>query len=70
MQQGKQGLTDYLAEFDRTLLEAGANEWVDTVKIDYLCRGLSQDLINILVSINKPTTYPAFCSKIHLLEQK
>ena len=70
MRQGKQGLREFLADFDRTLLEARGASWDDDVKIDYLRRALSQDLIETLVTVDEPTEYAAFCSKIKWLEQK
>lgn len=60
MRQGRQSLTDYLAEFDRTLLEAKANDWTDTVKIDYLIaqQGLKTCLNTIKQTLLTKNIYP------------
>lgn len=70
MRQGKQPLPEFIPEFDRTLLEAKAGDWHDAVKINYLRKGLSQELVNALIFVDEPEEYTAFCSKSKLLDQK
>ena len=65
MVQGRRGVIEYLAEFDRTMLEANALKDPDSSKILNARRGLNQSIKNILVSTKDPTTYREHQSAPH-----
>ena len=54
MQQGTASLTEYLADFDRTMLEAKAHLWTEDSKISYLRKGLRPELLDHLQFIDEP----------------
>ena len=63
-QEGKPFST-FLAEFDRTLLEAGGLSWADPVKKTFLSNSLSYELRNALVATPTPPTYREYCTLLH-----
>jgi hypothetical protein len=63
-QEGKPFGT-FLAEFDRTLLEAGGLSWADPVKKTFLSNSLSYELRNALVATPTPPTYREYCTLLH-----
>lgn len=66
MKQGrKDTFADFLARFDRTLLEAGGLAWADEVKKTFLSNGISLELQRALVAVSLPTSYEAYCSVLH-----
>ena len=70
MQQGTASLTEYLADFDRTMLEAKAHLWTEDSKISYLRKGLRPELLDHLQFIDEPDEYIDFCAKLKWIEQK
>ena len=60
MKQGRRDLGVFLAEFDRTVLEAEANMWDDAAKISYLKRALNQDIGRPLITVEEPKSYTVF----------
>lgn len=63
-QEGKP-FNSFIAEFDRTLLEAGGLEWTDSVKKTFLTNCLSYELRNALVATPTPATYREYCTLLH-----
>ncbi|KAG5300374.1 retrovirus polyprotein [Histoplasma ohiense] len=61
-------LATYLPEFDRKLLEAGGQDWDDTVKINMLFKNLNFQLHNQSIEHPKPSTYSKFCTDLRLLD--
>lgn len=69
-QQRYQSVAEYIAEFDQTLLEAQAMSWDDVIKIDYLRRGISNDLKHALITTDEPPEYTEWCRKIETIDLK
>ena len=70
MKQGRRDLGVFLAEFDRTVLEAEAIMWDDAAKISYLKRALNQDIRRLLITVEEPKSYTGFCTKLKELDRK
>ena len=70
MRQNKRSIGEFLAEFDKTIFEAGAVLWDDAAKISPLKRALNQDIRQLLVTVNEPREYTAFCQVLKELERK
>lgn len=65
MRQGNKSFAAFLAEFDRTILEAGGLAWADQVKKTFLNNCLSPELKTALVPVIAPTAYREYCSLLH-----
>jgi hypothetical protein len=65
MKQGGRTFGAFLAEFDRTPLDAGGLDWADQVKKTFLVNSLSYQLQNALVATPIPTTYRDYCTLLH-----
>jgi hypothetical protein len=65
MRQGSKPFAAFLAEFDRTILEAGGLAWADQVKKTFLNNCLSEELKTALVPVIAPTVYRDYCSLLH-----
>jgi Retrotransposon gag protein len=65
MRQGPKSFGTFLAEFDRTLLDAGGLGWADQVKKTFLSNCLSYDLQNAIVATPIPSTYREYCRLLH-----
>jgi hypothetical protein len=65
MRQGNKSFAAFLAEFDRTILEAGGLAWADQVKKTFLNNCLSKELKTALVPVIAPTVYREYCSLLH-----
>ena len=62
MRQGSKSFSAFLAEFDRTILDAGGIGWEDQVKKTFLSNCLSFDLQNAIVATPIPKTYREYCT--------
>ena len=62
MKQGTQSFASYLAEFERTLLDADGGDWPEHVKKAFLDNGISNDLHKAMVASSLPDTYQEYCS--------
>ena len=61
MEQGLTSLVAYLPRFERTLFEAGAENWPDDAKITTLVGGLSKEVKHRLdTQLTLPTEYDTF----------
>jgi hypothetical protein len=69
LQQKKKSFATYIADFERTVLEAGGAEWTDDVKITFLQRGIARDLKQALVATPMPASYAEYCSLLHTTSQ-
>jgi hypothetical protein len=65
MRQGNKSFAAFLAEFDRTILEAGGLTWADQVKKTFLNNCLSKELKTALVPVIAPAVYREYCSLLH-----
>ena len=65
MRQGSKKFNAFLAEFDRTLMDAGGIGWADQVKKTFLSNCLSYDLQNAIVASPIPKTYKEYCTLLH-----
>jgi retrotransposon gag protein len=65
MRQGNKSFAAFLAEFDRTILEAGGLAWADQVKKTFLDNCLSKELKTALVPVIAPAAYREYCSLLH-----
>jgi hypothetical protein len=71
MSQGKEAFTTFLPKFERTLAEAGGNQWNDHVKINTLKRMLNQELRTSLVFIPEhPSEYHTFIRTLQTLASR
>jgi hypothetical protein len=61
LKQGGRSFNNFLAEFDRTLLDAGGLNWNDQVKKTFLGNCLSTELHTAIVATPVPATYRAYC---------
>jgi hypothetical protein len=65
MRQGKKAFPIFLAEFDRTILDAGGAAWADQVKKTFLSNCLSPELKSALVATPVPASYHEYCTLLH-----
>jgi hypothetical protein len=65
MRQGSKPFSTFLAEFDRTILDAGGLDWSDQVKKTFLSNGLSAELQTALVATPTPELYRDYCTLLH-----
>ena len=65
MRQGFKPFCTFLAEFDRTLLDAGGMGWADQVKKTFLSNCLSYDLHSAIVATPIPSTYRGYCTLLN-----
>jgi uncharacterized protein YfiM (DUF2279 family) len=65
MRQGKKAFPIFLAEFDRTILDAGGVAWDDQVKKTFLSNCLSPELKTALVATPVPASYREYCILLH-----
>jgi hypothetical protein len=65
MRQGKKAFPIFLAEFDRTILDAGGAAWADQVKKTFLSNCLSPELKSALVATPVPAGYHDYCKLLH-----
>jgi retrotransposon gag protein len=70
MRQGNKSFAVFLAEFDRTILEAGGLTWADQVKRTFLNNCLSKELKAALVPVTTPAAYRDYCSLLHTVSSK
>lgn len=65
MKQGARTFSTFLADFDRTILDAGGLDWVDQVKKTFLTNCISYELQNAIVATPTPASYREFCTLLH-----
>ncbi|KAH0841257.1 hypothetical protein FOPE_06510 [Fonsecaea pedrosoi] len=65
MRQGTKTFSTFLAEFDRTILDAGGLSWDDQVKKTFLANCLSYELQNAIVATPIPRSYKEYCTLLH-----
>ena len=61
IRQADRPFDDFLSEFDRLLLEAGAHAWDAKVKKGYLKSALNRLMKEKLVVIKEKETYEEYC---------
>ena len=64
MRQGSKPFGSFLAEFDRTLMDAGGLGWMDQVKKTFLSNCLSAELQAAIVATPTPLLYREYCSML------
>jgi hypothetical protein len=69
LKQHSKSFATYLADFEKTVLEAGGATWDDTVKRTFLALGLSDELRQAIVATPTPTSYNEYCSLLHSVSQ-
>lgn len=62
IRQGSRPFNTFIAEFDRTIIDAGGLTWLDQVKKTFLSNSLSDELQAAIVASPTPTTYKGYCS--------
>jgi len=60
MRQGSKTFGTFLAEFDRTFLDAGGSGWADQVKKTFLSNCLSYELQGAIVASLTPAIYKEY----------
>lgn len=64
LRQGTKPFSAFLAEFERTLLDAGGIDWADQVKKTFLNNTLSKELQTAIIATPIPATYRDYCSML------
>ncbi|KAG9242193.1 hypothetical protein BJ878DRAFT_516738 [Calycina marina] len=64
MRQGRKPFSEFLSDFEKTLLKANGWDWVDRVKIGYLKAALSKDLRGRLVTVKLPGMFQRYCDEV------
>ena len=62
LRQGTKPFSTFLAEFDRTILDAGGLYWDEQVKKTFLTNGIATELQEALVATTIPPTYIGYCN--------
>lgn len=71
MAQGREAFATFLPKFERTLTEAGGNEWADQAKVNTLKRTLNMELRRSLVYVPvHPTGYNDFVQMLQTLASR
>jgi hypothetical protein len=65
LKQGTKSFATFIAEFERTILEAGGGDWADTAKRNFLSNGISDELRQAIIAVPMPETYQEYCSLLH-----
>ena len=65
LRQGSKPFSTFLAEFDRTILDAGGLYWDEQVKKTFLSNGISTELQEALIATPIPGTYAGYCELLH-----
>lgn len=65
MKQGARTFSAFLADFDRTILEAGGLDWADQVKKTFLTNCISYELQSAIVATPAPASYREYCALLH-----
>ena len=63
-------MLDYIAEFDKTFLEAKSSDLPDWVKISMVRKGLNRKMGRLLVTVKEPSNYGLWCSELKSLARK
>ena len=70
IRQADRPFDDFLSEFDRLLLEAGAHAWDAKVKKGYLKSALNRSMKEKLVVIEEKETYEGYCQQIKAIADR
>lgn len=70
IKQGNRSTIDYIAEFDKTYLEAQSSDLPDWQKISEVRRGLNRKVGRLLVGTPQPREYAAWCMHVKSLERE
>lgn len=67
LRQGTKSFNLFLAEFERTLLDAGGIDWSDQVKKTFLNNSLSSELQTAIIATPVPASYRDYCSLLQMV---
>lgn len=70
VQQGDRSVVEYIAEFDKTFLEAQSAGLPDWSKINDVRKGLNKKMGRLLVTAPEPSDYPTWCTLVKTLARK
>ena len=70
IRQGDRPVLDYIAEFDKTFLEAKSSDLPDWVKISMVRKGLNRKMGRLLVTVKEPSDYSSWCAELKGLARK
>ena len=70
IQQGNRSVIEYIAEFDKTFLEASSQDLPAWQKINYVRQGLSRKTGRLLVGTSQPKGYEEWCQHVKSLERE
>jgi hypothetical protein len=65
IRQNGDRFADFLAKFERTMMEAGGSVWTDSVKKNFLNNALSIELQKAMVATAQPDLYADYVSLLH-----
>lgn len=65
IRQGTKPFKSFLAEFERTMLDAGGLDWSDQVKKTFLSNSISIEIQKALVATPTPARYIEYCALLH-----
>ena len=68
--QGNRSVLEYIAEYDKTYLEAQSGELPDWQKISDVRHGLNKKTGRLLVGTSQPKEYVAWCNHVKSLERE
>ena len=70
IQQGNRSVIDYIAEFDKTFLEAQSSDLPDWQKVNSVRNGLNRKKGRLLVGTIQPKEYGPWCAHVKSLERE
>ena len=70
LRQGDRSVIDYLAEFDKTFLEARSHGLPAWAKINAVRKGLNRKMGRLLVTVKEPSDYSSWCAELKGLARK
>jgi hypothetical protein len=70
LKQGTKSFAVFIADFDRTILEAGGAAWADSMKQMFLSNSMSEELKRAMVTAQAEPSYARYCSQLHTVSQR
>ena len=70
LKQGTKSFAVFIADFDRTILEAGGAAWTDPMKHMFLSNSMSDELKRAMVTAQAEPSYARYCSQLHTVSQR
>jgi hypothetical protein len=65
LKQGNRSFANYLTQFEKLLMDAGATSWSDDAKKPWLTNGLNHEMISARLSAREPASYVDYVNDLH-----